>query len=44
VRNIIALHGGTVSLDSEPGKGTTVSLHLPVTSTKTSLKIPATAE
>ncbi len=44
VRNIIALHGGTVSLESEPGKGTTVSLHLPVTSTKTSLKIPATAD
>jgi signal transduction histidine kinase len=41
VRNIIALHGGTVSLESEQGKGTTVSLHLPANSTKTSLVIPA---
>ncbi|MGB4057515.1 MAG: ATP-binding protein, partial [Alphaproteobacteria bacterium] len=39
VRNIIALHGGSVDLDSEPGKGTTVSLFLPMTSVKTSLKI-----
>lgn len=41
VRNIIALHGGNVELESEPGKGTTVSLFLPFTSTKTDLKIPA---
>ena len=29
VRNIIQLHGGHVTLQSAPGKGTTVSLHLP---------------
>ncbi len=43
VRNIIALHGGTVNLESEPGRGTTVNLLLPLTSTKTSLRIPAAA-
>jgi signal transduction histidine kinase len=43
VRNIVALHGGSVDLQSEQGKGTTVSLFLPITSTKTSLKIPAAA-
>lgn len=43
VRSIIALHGGKVELESEQGKGTTVTLLLPVTSTKTSLKIPAAA-
>jgi len=40
VRNIIALHGGEVKLESEPGKGTTVSLFLPFTSIKTDLKLP----
>lgn len=29
VREIIGLHGGSVSLDSEPGRGTTVTLWLP---------------
>lgn len=29
VRNIAEMHGGTVTLDSQKGKGTTVSLHLP---------------
>jgi signal transduction histidine kinase len=29
VRNIVALHGGSVDLTSAPGKGTTVTLHLP---------------
>ena len=43
VRSIVALHGGKVELDSEQGKGTTVTLVLPLTSTKTSLKIPAAA-
>ena len=40
VKNIIALHGGEVSLDSEPGKGTTVTLFVPFTSIETPLKIP----
>ncbi len=40
VRNIIALHGGSVDLQSEPGQGTTVTLFLPFTATKTQLKIP----
>lgn len=29
VRNIVALHGGSVDLTSAPGKGTTVTVHLP---------------
>ncbi|MCC7305350.1 MAG: PAS-domain containing protein [Alphaproteobacteria bacterium] len=41
VKNIIALHGGAVTLDSEPGQGTTVTLFLPYTSVKTNLKISA---
>lgn len=40
VKNIITLHGGNVVLDSEPGRGTTVTLFLPFLSTKTSLKLP----
>lgn len=40
VKNIIALHGGTVELESEPGKGTSVTLLLPFTSTPTALKLP----
>ena len=39
VRNIIALHNGTVELDSEIGKGTTVSLFIPFTSIQTDLKL-----
>ncbi|MGB4108206.1 MAG: PAS-domain containing protein [Alphaproteobacteria bacterium] len=43
VRSIVALHGGTVDLESEQGKGTIVTLILPSASVKTSLKIPAIA-
>ncbi len=43
VRSIVALHGGRVELESEQGKGTTVTLVLPYASVKTSLKIPAIA-
>ncbi|MCF8495971.1 MAG: PAS-domain containing protein [Alphaproteobacteria bacterium] len=39
VKNIIALHGGTVDLESEPGKGTAVSLFLPLTAVPTMLKL-----
>jgi signal transduction histidine kinase len=39
VKNIIALHGGNVDLESEPGKGTTVTIALPLTSVKTKLKV-----
>ncbi len=31
VRSLIALHGGSVSIDSEPGRGTTVSCIFPIT-------------
>jgi signal transduction histidine kinase len=31
VRSIMAMHGGTVSIESQPGKGTTVTLHFPLT-------------
>lgn len=41
VRNIIALHGGSVSLESEPGQGTTVTLFLPAIAQKTNLKLKA---
>ncbi|MDD5037041.1 MAG: ATP-binding protein, partial [Methylococcaceae bacterium] len=30
VRSIMAMHGGTVSIESQPGKGTTVTLHFPL--------------
>lgn len=43
VKNIIALHGGTVELESEPGKGTSVTLFLPFISVPTALKIPVKA-
>lgn len=40
VKNIIALHGGQVDLDSTPGKGTCVTLFIPFTSIQTPFKIP----
>lgn len=40
VKNIIALHGGNVDLESEPGKGTTVILSIPFTSVVTPLRVP----
>jgi cell cycle sensor histidine kinase DivJ len=30
VKGLVALHGGTLSIESEPGKGTTVTVSLPV--------------
>lgn len=30
VREIVELHGGSVSLDSKPGAGTTVSVFIPL--------------
>ena len=43
VKNIVALHGGSVELESEPGKGTSVTLFLPFISVPTALKIPVKA-
>ncbi|TVQ83006.1 MAG: PAS domain-containing protein [Micavibrio sp.] len=34
VRRIVELHGGSVGIESEPGKGTTVTLTLPLTPTE----------
>lgn len=41
VQRIAEAHSGHVELDSDEGAGTTVTLIIPMTSTKTSLKIPA---
>ncbi len=43
VKNITALHGGTVELESEPGKNTNITIHLPFTSEETKLKLPIKA-
>ena len=40
VKNIIALHGGEVDLQSEPRKGTIVTLFIPYASIETPLKLP----
>ncbi len=40
VKNIMALHGGTVNIQSIEGQGTTATIFIPATSTETSLKIP----
>jgi signal transduction histidine kinase len=40
VKNIIALHGGSVDLQSAPGQGTTVTLFVPFISVVTPLKFP----
>lgn len=40
VRSITEAHNGHVKLDSETGEGTTVTLVIPLSSTKTSFKIP----
>ena len=40
VKNIVALHGGMVELESEPGKGTNVTLFLPFISVPTALRLP----
>lgn len=39
VKNIIALHGGYVALDSEPGEGTIVTIFLPFTSIESPLNL-----
>lgn len=41
VKAIIAAHGGTISAESTPGKGTRVTFTLPLTSTPTPQKQPA---
>ena len=38
VRNIIRRHGGTIDVESEEGKGTTFSIHLPLKEEKIPLK------
>lgn len=40
VKNIIALHGGRVDIDSERKKGTTVTIFLPFVAQETPLKLP----
>jgi signal transduction histidine kinase len=43
VKNIIALHGGSVDLESLQGQGTTVTLFLPLTAVPTEFRIPTAA-
>lgn len=40
VKNIIALHGGSVVLESEPQKGTKVRIFIPFVAVETPLKLP----
>ena len=40
VRSIVEAHGGTVNIQSDDTAGTTISLIIPLTSTKTSFKVP----
>ncbi len=40
VEGIVAAHAGSVAIDSAPGRGTTVSITLPVTGTATPLAAP----
>lgn len=44
VQRIIEAHGGSVDLQSMPGKGTDVTLIIPLTSTKVSFKVPVQKE
>ena len=34
-RNLVEAHGGTISADSAPGRGTTIAFTLPLTSAET---------
>ncbi|MFK7839994.1 MAG: ATP-binding protein [Bdellovibrionales bacterium] len=40
VKNIIALHGGTIDIESENKKGTTVTIFIPLIAQETPLKLP----
>ena len=40
VKNIIALHGGTIDIKSASKKGTTVTIFIPLTAQETPLKLP----
>ncbi len=33
-RNFVAAHGGTISVDSSPGRGTTVTVRLPISNSQ----------
>ncbi len=43
-RKVIARHGGTLSFDSEPGKGTTVNIRLPIASEHAAMEDRAAPE
>lgn len=43
VKDLAEAHGGTVTLDSEPGRGTTFTLHFPVDSKSAPAPVPAAA-
>ena len=40
VKNIVELHGGKISIESEPDEGTTVQMYLPMLYVPTNLKLP----
>ena len=44
VKNLVELHGGQISLESEPGQGTTVTVRFPEVGPRPASTLPVTAQ
>jgi signal transduction histidine kinase len=44
VKSLVELHGGTMSLDSEPGRGTCVTVRFPENGVRPSERMPQAAD